>query len=103
MIIQINAAGEPEFVDRDNFKAFKITAPAAQGSAQALAAALAGIATVAADAQTAWVSQDALRRWGGQAQPVEWITAFDRMIDSVKRFGWIDEAAGTVRGHIEIV
>jgi hypothetical protein len=103
MIIQINTDGQVEFLDRDNFKAFKITAPATHASVAALGTALTGIAQVADDGKTAWVSQDALRAWGGQAQPAEWIAAFDRMIESVKRFGWIDEAAGTVRGHIEVV
>ncbi len=103
MIIQITADGQVDFIDRENFKAFKITAPATHGSVEALAKALGGVAQVADDGKTAWVSQDALRRWGGQPQPAEWIAAFDRMIESVKRFGWIDEAAGTVRGHIELV
>jgi fructosamine-3-kinase len=103
MIIQIHGDGSVELVDRDNFKAFKITAPASHASAAALGQALAGIAQVDAEGQFAWVSQDALRQWQGTPQPVEWIAAFDRMIESVKRFGWIDDAAGTVRGHVEIV
>ncbi len=103
MIIQITASGALELLERDNFKAFKIVAPATHASAQALAAALAPIARLNDDGKTAWVLQDALRQWQGSPQSAQWITAFDQMIESVKRFGWVDEASGSVRGHIEIV
>jgi hypothetical protein len=103
MIIQVNGDGSVELVERDNFKAFKITAPASHASAQALQQALTGIAQVDAEGKFAWVSQEALRQWQGTRQPAEWIASFDAMINAVKRFGWIDEAAGTVRGHVEIV
>lgn len=100
MIIHIAGPNSVELQDRENFKAFKITlgGPLSQDE---IRTALAGIATLEADGKTAWVSGAALKNWQGQPQPAEWQASFDKMVDAVKKFGWVNEADGTVRGHIE--
>jgi hypothetical protein len=101
MIIHIANATDVELNDRDNFKAFKVTLGSPDLTPAEIAAALSGIATVERDGRTVWVSGDALKTWRGQPQPAEWTASFDKMVASVKKFGWVNEADGTVRAHIE--
>jgi len=42
-----------------------------------------------------------LKNWQGKPQPADWVAAFDKMIASVKRFGWVRDEDGSVRAHIE--
>jgi hypothetical protein len=96
MIIFITAGGRAELREPDEFKSFKIVVDGGSGLA-----ALAGIATVDADGKTAWVTRDAVRRLRGADPPAAWLAAFDKMVDSVRRFGWVDDARDAVRAHIE--
>ncbi|HUK58927.1 MAG TPA: hypothetical protein VLV50_06815 [Stellaceae bacterium] len=101
MIINVTEAGAAELLERDDFKNFKIAVAPSAAAPAALARALQGIATLEPDGKTAWVKADALRTWQGRAQPTEWVTSFDKMVESVRRFGWVRED-GTVRAHIEV-
>ncbi|MGH7089522.1 MAG: hypothetical protein ACREFQ_11545, partial [Stellaceae bacterium] len=65
-----------------------------------IAGALQGIATLEPDGKTAWIKAEALRNWAGRPQPAQWLMSFDKMVESVRRFGWVRED-GTVRAHIE--
>ena len=38
----------------------------------------------------------------GAERPAEWREAFDKMVDSVRRFGWVRDGDGAVRAHIEL-
>jgi len=97
MIIAVTA-GSVELQAADDFKGFKIVA--APGlSAPALDQALAGIATVEPDGTTAWVKQAAVKRLRAEQPPAEWVAAFDKMVESVRRFGWVKD--DSVRAHIE--
>ena len=102
MIIFITNSGDLDLREPDDFKNFKILLEARRHAGERRRSrAERRRATVDADGKTAWVSQAALKRWKGQAQSAAWVASFDKMIDSVKRFGWVDEAKATVRGHIE--
>jgi hypothetical protein len=103
MIIAIPPSGPLELREPDDFKGFKILVERPGLDDAGISAALDGIATLDDEGKNAWVSCDALRHWNGQPQPAEWIASFDKMVDTVKRFGWVNEADGTVRGHIERV
>ena len=100
MIIHIKSAHDVELQDPENFKAFKVTLAGPLSQAD-ITAALTGIAKVDADGKTIWVSQSALKNWKGKPQPAEWQASFDKMVDAVKKFGWVNEADGTVRAHVE--
>ena len=101
MIIRVTPQGTLALDEANDFKGFKIAAPA--GSApDFLAKALKGVAAMEADGKTAWVSQQALRRWQGSAQAPEWVASFDKMVASVKKFGWVRDEDSTVRAHIEL-
>jgi len=82
MIIAVTA-GSVELQAADDFKGFKI----------------AGIATVEPDGTTAWVKQAAVKRLRAEQPPAEWVAAFDKMVESVRRFGWVKD--DSVRAHIE--
>jgi hypothetical protein len=101
MIIHVGADGTVQLRDANDFKSFKIVVARRDASAEFTASALQGIASVDPDGNTAWVSQQALRRWQGRPQPEDWLAAFDKMVDSVRRFGWVRDADQTVRAHIE--
>lgn len=102
MIIRVTAQGGVELREPNDFKGFKVLVEGPNMSVGQISSALTGIATVDAGGETAWVSQDALRRWKGKAQPAEWVASLDKMVESVKRFGWVNDEQGTVRAHIEI-
>ena len=103
MIIHVTAQGQVELREKDEFRSFKIVVERAEASADFIATALKGVATLEPDGKTAWVSQEALKHWQGHAQPAEWIASFDKMVASVRRFGWVRDEDATVRGHIEVV
>jgi hypothetical protein len=101
MIIHVTPAGTAELREPGDFKNFKIAVERKDATGDFIAAALKGIAALEPDGKTAWVSQAALRHWQGRAQPPDWIASFDKMIESVRRFGWVRDD-GTVRAHVEI-
>jgi hypothetical protein len=100
MIIAVTSDARVELREPNDFRNFKILVEGA-GDTDFVRKALAGLASVEPDGKFAWVSQDALRRWQGREQPPEWIASFDEMLDSVRRFGWVDDERRAVRGHIE--
>jgi hypothetical protein len=97
MIIHLPPHGQPELREPQDFKNFKIVVAGAGTDA---AGALKGLATLEPDGKTAWVSQSALKNIGGRPQPADWCQSFDKMVESVRRFGWVRDD-GTVRAHIE--
>ena len=100
MIIYITAEGRAELRDPDEFRSFKIVVEGGLAPA-ALGPALAGLATLEPDGKTAWVGRDAVKRLRGADAPAAWGASFDKMIESVRRFGWVNDQTGTVRAHIE--
>ena len=95
MIIHVTPQGAVELREPNDFKNFKI---AAACPASALPGALKGLAAVEPEGKTAWVSGAALKKLA--PQEAEWAASFDKMVESVKRFGWVRDD-GTVRAHIE--
>jgi hypothetical protein len=49
----------------------------------------------------AWVRTAALRRLAGPAATPEWEEAFAAMLAYARTRGWVDDAQGAVRGHVE--
>lgn len=101
MIIAITSSGRLELKEAHDFKGFKIAVEKPGMTDAEIAAALSGVATLDADGKNAWVSAEALKNLNGQRQPEDWIASFDKMLEKVKPFGWVNEADGTVRGHLE--
>jgi flavin reductase (DIM6/NTAB) family NADH-FMN oxidoreductase RutF len=59
-----------------------------------------GIAFIA-DEKTAWVDEDALRRWSGLDADERWQAGLTRMVEYARKRGWHDESKGSIRAHIE--
>jgi hypothetical protein len=101
MIIHVSPAGKAELRGPDDFKNFKIVVERKDAPHDFIAGALKGVAALEPDGKTAWVSQQALKTWQGRAQSADWIASFDKMVESVRRFGWVRDD-GTVRAHVEM-
>ena len=100
MIIRLIASTKTiEIDDPRNFRAFSVRIegaldPAAQAE-------LLGRIAVGSDAGHAWISERALRDWPTLKAEPWWQDGLTGMIAAVKKFGWIDEANGSIRAHIE--
>lgn len=99
MEIHVSAAYAVELRAPDDLKSFKLTVAAASDAADRLAEALAGIATV--DGDHAWVRESWIREVSPLSGDPAWQQGVTAMIGYAKKFGWVDEAAGTIRAHIE--
>jgi len=97
MIIVVTEAGTVDLTEKDDFKNFKIAVAKKDAAPDFIAGALKGMAALEPDGKTAWVKSDALKR----SQSAEWIASFDKMVESVRRFGWVRDD-GTVRAHVEV-
>jgi hypothetical protein len=94
--------GTVELEDRRNFSAFKLVVEGRPEDVEQVGRALSGTAEVS-DQNTAWVFEDALRRWPGVADDAGWQQGLTGMIEKAKPYGWIDEERKAIKAHIEWV
>jgi len=102
LFLKLNAAGELAFEDRQNFRAFKLVVEGGRGRLDAVRTTLAGKAELP-DVDTAWISQDALRRWPGVEHDAAWQQNFSAMIEKARPHGWIDDQRRAIKAHVEWV
>jgi hypothetical protein len=100
MFLKFSAAGGLTFEDRDNFRAFKLVVEGDRAELDAVRRAVAGKAELP-DADTAWIFEDALRRWPGVEHNATWQQNFSAMIEKARPHGWIDDARKAIKAHIE--
>jgi hypothetical protein len=100
MFIKIAANGALLLEDRDNFRAFKLVVEGPRADIERARLALTGTAELA-DADTAWVFEQSLRRWPDVAEDAAWQQALTAMIEKAKPFGWIDEQRKAIKAHVE--
>ena len=100
MIVKLTADRQVLLEDRDNFRAFKLVIEGRRDDLDATRTALADTAELV-DADTAWVSQDALRLRPEVATDMAWQTSFAAMIEKAKPHGWIDDARKAIKAHVE--
>jgi hypothetical protein len=100
MFLKLTAAGELTLEDRDNFRAFKLVVEGDRGRLEAMRRTIAGKAELA-DADTAWIFQDALRGWPDVVHDPAWQQNFSAMIEKARPHGWIDDARKAIKAHIE--
>jgi hypothetical protein len=100
MILSVRGGKQVTFDDQHNFRAFKVVVEVPQATLGDVQVALAGVASVP-NRDTAWVSANALRRWPSVKDDAAWQQGFDAMIEKAKPHGWIDEAKGTIKAHVE--
>ena len=100
MFLKFSAAGGLAFEDRDNFRAFKLVVEGDRAQLDAVRRAVAGKAELP-DADTAWIFEDALRRWPGVEHNATWQQNFSAMIEKARPHGWIDDSRKAIKAHIE--
>jgi len=88
--------------DRDNFRAFKLVVEAPREHLDAIRNTLQGTAELP-DADTAWISQEALRLRPEVATDTAWQQSFAAMIEKARPHGWIDDARKAIKAHVEWV
>ncbi|HEY6760385.1 MAG TPA: hypothetical protein VI318_12880, partial [Baekduia sp.] len=90
-------SSDPELIDADDFKDFRVVAHGAP-DALSLAASTAQIGR-AEGAEHVFVTVPALCRMAGiRAEQSAWRADLERMLDVAQRHGWVD-AHGAVRAH----
>jgi hypothetical protein len=100
LFLKLSAAGDLHFEDRHNFRAFKLVIEAERGRLDEVRRALAGKAELP-DAETAWISEAALRAWPGLEHDEGWQQSFAAMIEKARPHGWIDDTRKAIKAHIE--
>jgi hypothetical protein len=102
MFVKVTADRRVVLEDRDNFRAFKLVIEGSAEDLDAVRRVVRGTAELA-DADTAWVSEAALRRWPDVAQDPAWQQSFGVMIEKARPQGWIDDARKAIKAHVEWV
>jgi hypothetical protein len=102
MFLALSQAGGLEFEDRHNFRPFKLVVVGDRGRLDDMRRAAAGKAELP-DADTAWIFEDALRRWPGIEHDAAWQQNFSAMIEKARPHGWIDDARNAIKAHVEWV
>ena len=100
MFVKLNADRTVALEERDNFRGFKLVVAGRREDLDAVRRALQGKAELA-DADTAWVFEDALRRWPEVAGDAAWQDAFTAMIEKARPHGWIDDERKAINAHVE--
>ena len=100
MFVKVTADRRVLLEERDNFRAFKLVVEGGREDLAAVQDALAGIAELP-DADTAWISEAALRNWPDVAQDAAWQQSFGAMIEKARPHGWIDDTRRAIKGHVE--
>ena len=100
MFLKLTPGGELLFEDRENFRAFKLVVEGGRERLDAARKATAGKAELP-DAETAWISEDALRQWPGVEHDAAWQQNFSAMIEKARPHGWIDDERKAIKAHIE--
>jgi hypothetical protein len=102
MFIKLTADRSILLEDRHNFCAFKLVIEGRREDLDAARRALAGTAELP-DADTGWISEQALREWPEVEQDAEWQAALTGMIDMARPHGWIDANRAAIKAHVEWV
>ena len=97
MFIQVTPDFAVRLEETQDFKHFKLVIAADRSALARIRLALEGAATLTEDGH-AWVSEDWLR---SRAKDASWQEGLSAMIAVARKYGWIDEAAKTIRAHVE--
>jgi|SRR5688572_25713389 hypothetical protein len=102
MFVKLTSDRRVVLDDRDNFRAFKLVVEGERSGIDAVRQALAGTAELP-DAETAWISEAALRARPEVAQNAAWQQSLGAMIEKARPHGWIDDARKAIKAHVEWV
>ena len=100
MFVKLTTDRRVVLEDRDNFRAFKLVVEGRREDLAAVQSALAGTAELP-DADTAWISQAALRARPEVTGDAAWQQSLGAMIEKARPHGWIDDISGAIKAHVE--
>jgi hypothetical protein len=100
VFLKLTPTGELQFEDRENFRAFKLVVEGGRDRLEEVRKAVTGKAELP-DADTAWISFEALRQWPGVEHDATWQQNFSVMVEKARPHGWIDDARKAIKAHIE--
>jgi hypothetical protein len=100
MFVKLTADRRVVLEDRDNFRAFKLVVEGGRQDLNAVRQTLQGTAELV-DADTAWISEMALRQWPEVAENAAWQQSFSAMMEKAKPHGWIDDERKAIKAHVE--
>ena len=83
MFLKLTAAGELQFEDRQNFRAFKLVVEGDRSKLEAVRSALANKEELP-DAETAWIYETTPRQWSGVEHDAAWQQNFSAMIEKAR-------------------
>ncbi len=92
--------GQVHLNDADTFTAFKIVVEGVDAELEQVTPAFEGLARFEGRSH-AWVNMVALAAQWGRFRDAAWHTQLQAMVETARRFGWVDEATGEVRAHAE--
>lgn len=99
MFLEI-AGGKIELREARNLRSFKVVVKGKSCDLDEIRRTLAG-KVVFSDDTTAWVAEEFLRRWPPLQDSAEWQRSLTGMIEKARPHGWIDEATGAIKAHLE--
>lgn len=94
------AEGRITLTNPDDFKAFKVVVSGGERRFAEAARNLAGIARFD-DHLVCWVSQAGLSAVAGSSATPAWLASVQAMVAKARPHGWIDEATGDIRAHVQ--
>ncbi len=100
MFLKLTKAGDLQFEDRNNFRAFKLVVEGDRGRLDDLRRAVAGKVELP-NAEEAWIFEETLRRWPGVEHDAAWQQNFSAMIEKARPHGWIDDRRKAIKAHID--
>ncbi|MCB1474758.1 MAG: hypothetical protein H6883_10905 [Rhodobiaceae bacterium] len=94
MIVEIQSHYVATLIEADDFKRFKVTFKGQRCAPPN------GIVLI--DADNALVERELVQTLAAGAVGDEWLAGFEQMIEAAGKYGWIDEASGAIRAHVEV-
>lgn len=99
MFILLDADRRLDVCEPHDFRRFKVVIDGVE-DLDAARRALSSLAELV-DIETAWVSEESLRRWPTVAADPQWQNALGGMIEKARSYGWIDDASRRIKAHVE--
>lgn len=99
VLLRSESDRQPTLEEADDFKSFKVVAPAVL--AGGLDDALGDLGWVAEDEDHVFLRVEAVRAIAGRGADEEWGKQFDGMISYADDKGWLDPTGTAIQAHVE--
>jgi hypothetical protein len=100
MLIRITPDKQIQIEEPDNFKGFKVVSAYSKSAKDQISLALQGIGELLDD-EHALINAQAFSQHLKRDQDSLWMSQFTSMIESAKKYGWINENPLRIKAHIQ--